>query len=106
MQDYSEKRDYPRMYINSVARYRVQGGDQVGSAVAKDLSGGGLLLQVESTFAIGTRLNVEIRPQRDITPPLYAEVEVVRCQADGATCNVACSMVRMLQADEVPAVFP
>lgn len=35
MQDYSEKRDYPRMYINSVARYRIQGGDQVGSAIAR-----------------------------------------------------------------------
>ncbi|MCP4284907.1 MAG: PilZ domain-containing protein [Gammaproteobacteria bacterium] len=106
MLDYSEKRDYPRMFINCAARYRVEGGDKFATAIAKDLSGGGLLLRVDNALSTGSRINVEIQPGKSITPPLYAIVEVVRCDSNGGEFEAACSIVRMFKDDEVPADFP
>jgi len=106
MRDYSEKRDFHRMCIDSAARYRVAGSDDtVENAIAKDLSSGGLLLRIAKELPTGSRLNVEIRPGKDITPPLYALVEVVRCDAGEGGFEAACSIVKMLRADEVPVDF-
>lgn len=106
MQDYSEKRDFPRMCIDCAASYRVDGGSGLGTAIAKDLSGGGLSLRVESELPAGSRLNVEIRPGKNITPPLYLIAEVVRCTAGDGEFEVACSIVKMLKEDDVPLDFP
>ena len=106
MLDYSEKRNFPRMCIDCAARYRVAGSDKVDSAIAKDLSGGGLLLRVENELLAGSRLNIEIRPGKNITPPLYAIAEVLRCDAGDGEFRAACSIVRMLQENEVPLDFP
>lgn len=105
MLDYAEKRDFPRMCIDCAARYRVEGSDCAGNAIARDLSGGGLRLRVENELFTGSRLNVEIRPGKNITPPLYAVAEVVRCEADGHDFEVACSIVKMLQESEVTPDF-
>jgi hypothetical protein len=106
MQDYSEKRDFPRMCIDCAASFRVDGSEQVATAIAKDLSGGGLLLRIENELPTGSRLNVEIRPGKNITPPLYAVAEVVRCAEGEGEFLAACSIVTMLQEDEVPLDFP
>ena len=106
MKDYSEKRDYPRMCIDCAARYRVDGHDKVVTAIAKELSGGGLLLRVENKLPVGTRLNVEIRPGKSITPPLNAVAEVLRCDEGEKEYLVACSIVSVLREDEVTIDFP
>jgi len=106
MQDYSEKRDFPRMCIDCAASFRVDGSEKVATAVAKDLSGGGLLLRIENELPTGSRLNVEIRPGKNITPPLCALVEVVRCDEGEGEFQAACSIVTMLQEDEVLLDFP
>ncbi len=57
-----------------------------------------------------SRLDVEIRPGKNITPPLYAVVEVIRCDPGDDPANgefsVACTIIRMLQENEVPLDFP
>ncbi|MCB1869025.1 MAG: PilZ domain-containing protein [Gammaproteobacteria bacterium] len=106
MKDYSEKRDFPRMCIDCTARYRAEGGDNAGTALAKELSGGGLLLRIEHELPPGSRLNVEIRPGTEITPPLYLIAEVVRCNAGNDEFEIACTIVRMLSEDELPLDFP
>lgn len=106
MLDYSEKRDFPRMHLDCAARYRLEGEESVKTAIAKDLSGGGLLLLVDSELLVGSRLNIEIRPGKDITPPLYAIAEVIRCDSGDLGFNAACRIVKVLSEDEVSTDFP
>jgi hypothetical protein len=109
MQDYSEKRDFYRMAIDCSARYRVIDGGSVQNAVVKDLSAGGLHLRTESAVDADATLNVEIRPIKDITPPLHAVVKVIRCSAaedEKGGYAVACSIERMLPVEEVGPDFP
>ncbi len=94
------------MCIDCTARYRAEGGDNAGTALAKELSGGGLLLRIEHELPPGSRLNVEIRPGTEITPPLYLIAEVVRCNAGNDEFEIACTIVRMLSEDELPLDFP
>ena len=98
MQDYSEKRNYPRMRIECPASYKIAGGDG-GGAVVRDLSGGGLLVWIDRELAPGAVLTMEVRPISDITPPMVAEVEVLRttpvCGAKGGFA-VACQISRVL----------
>ena len=109
MQEYMEKRDFPRMTMDSPARYREDGGSAVVSALVKDLSSGGLMLQSEQSHETGSRLAVEIRPGKNITPPLHALVTVNRCEelaGESQRFNLACTIDRMLPEDEVPLDFP
>ena len=109
MQDYSEKRDFYRMAVDCAARYRVVDGDSVQNAVVKDLSAGGLHLRSENEVEAGATLNVEIRPVKDITPPLHVIVKVIRCSVseDGkGGYSVACTIERMLPVEEVGPDFP
>ena len=108
MRDYSEKRSFPRVSLDCIARYRVQGSDQVARARVRDLSGGGLSMRVEQALAPGTGLYIEIEPGRQITPPLQALVEVLRCapSEDAAGYDLACGIREMLQQDQVGDEFP
>jgi hypothetical protein len=109
MLDYSEKRDFPRMAVNCAARFRVVGKQETGTAIVKDLSGGGLLLWTDDEVASGDLLNVEVMPGKSITPPLHAVVEVIRCDAlsgEEAAFSVACTLEKMLDTDEAGPDFP
>ncbi len=106
MRDYSEKRDFPRMAVECEARYRVIDSGERGSARVHDLSAGGALLHLESELQTGARLALEIRPQSDITPPLQAELEVIRCDArEPCGYAAACTIVRMLSETEAGPGF-
>ena len=78
MLDYNEKRNYPRMDIECPARFEVV-GEASGGAIVKNLSGGGVLLWIEQALEPGTELKIEIKPVSDITPPMTAELKVLRC---------------------------
>lgn len=101
MLEYREKRNYPRMEIDCPASIRVVGGDGAGSegAIVKNLSGGGVLMWLEHTIEPDAVLTIEIKPVRDITPSMSAEVRVLRCMpvegGDGSFA-VACEIQRIL----------
>lgn len=98
MLEYDEKRNYPRMTIDCPARFQVVGGEG-GGAIVKNLSGGGVLMWIDRDFAPGSALQIEIRPISDITPPMVAEVRVVRSTAvgdDEGSFAVACQISRVL----------
>ncbi len=98
MQDYNEKRSYPRMAIDCPAKFEIVGSDS-GGAIVKNLSGGGVLMWTENEVSPDTELKIEIKPANDITPPMKAELRVVRCtpvaDADGSFA-VACMINRIL----------
>jgi hypothetical protein len=98
MQDYNEKRNYPRMTIECPANFRIVGGAG-GGAIVKNLSGGGVLMSIDHEIAEGSEMRIEIKPVNDITPPMVAEVRVLRC-TPGADpeedYSVACQINRLL----------
>ena len=98
MQDYDEKRNYPRMAIESPASFEIVGSG-AGGAIVKNLSGGGILMWVEQEVEPGAELKIEIKPVNDITPPMKAELKVLRCtpvlEAEGSFA-VACEISRIL----------
>ena len=98
MQDYNEKRNYPRMTIECPASFKIVGGEG-GGAIVKNLSGGGLLMRIDHCIAEGSEMQIEIKPVNDITPPMVADVHVLRCTpaADPAgSFSVACQISRLL----------
>jgi hypothetical protein len=98
MQDYREKRDFPRMDIDCPARIEIS-GEAAGGAIVKNLSGGGMLLWLEVPTQLGATLRIEIVPQNDLTPSMCAEVEVLRCSpidAAPGSFAVACTISRIV----------
>lgn len=98
MLNYREKRNYPRMEIECPASFRVVAGEG-GGAIVKNLSGGGLLMWIDHQIAPDTVLQIDIKPISEITPPMAAEVRVLRCTplAEGeGSFAVACEIARVL----------
>ncbi len=85
MQDYREKRDLPRMQLDCPARLEMLEDGATGTAIVQNLSGGGMLFTFKQALEIGRLLRVRIEPLRNVTPPMVADVRVLRCdrQSDG-----------------------
>lgn len=107
MFEYSEKRDFMRMSMDCPARYRIEGTQELGSAVVKDLSGGGVSLVTEQPLAADDRIALEVMPGKSITPPLSAWVRVIRCEQNGdGNYSVACKLEQILDENEIGPDFP
>ena len=97
MQDYNERRHYPRMQVECPAR--IESAGLGGGATVKNLSGGGLLVWADHEISPGSTLKVEVRPVNDTTPPMVAEVRVLRSSPVVDTAGsfaVACRISRVL----------
>jgi len=81
-QDYSEKREFIRMFINAPVDYAITGSDDWKSGIGKDLSGGGLSFMTQDSLSEGDKVDVKLRPMSPVTPPLEAKVTVIRVDAD------------------------
>ena len=98
MQEYNEKRSYPRMAIECPASFEIIDGDG-GGAIVKNLSGGGLLMWMDRDVSADAEMTIEIKPVSDITPPMVAEVRVLRCTpaaGEEGSFAVACQISRLL----------
>jgi hypothetical protein len=101
MLEFLEKRDYIRMAVDCAARIELEGVDPV-PAIVKDLSATGLLMWVETKIPSGSIGNVSILPGKNITPPLSAEIEVIRCEAledNPKVFAAACSIKEILKTN-------
>jgi hypothetical protein len=108
MVEYAEKRDFIRMPMDCPARVRIAGAEQTTSAIVKNLSSKGILMLFEQEIDPGTQLAVEILPGKTITPPLSAEMRVLRSDPsdDAGNFHIACSIERILSEEEVGPDFP
>ncbi len=107
MHDYAEKRDFLRMPIDCPAQIRIAGSNNTSSAIVKNLSSTGMLMLFEQEIDPGTQLAVEIMPGKSITPPLSAEMSVVRSDPSGAgNFTIACTIDRILSEEEIGPDFP
>ncbi len=90
MKDYSEKRDYYRMQVDS----DIQITDHLGrsfTAVCRDLSGTGMQLLASEALEEGTQVRTLLPATGDRFPPLETVSQVVRCtaSADGYLLGLA-----------------
>ena len=76
--EYDEKRDFRRMVLDCPVSYHDPATGEGGTGVLRNLSGSGLLMTCEREIPTGTRLHINVTPERSLVPPLDAEVEVVR----------------------------
>ncbi len=107
MYEYAEKRDFLRIPIDCPAQIRIAGAENTSSAIVKNLSSTGMLMLFEQEIDPGTHLAVEITPGKSITPPLSAEMSVLRSYpSDTGNFNIACTIDRILSEREMGPDFP
>lgn len=91
-----DQRDFRRMAVDCPVRYWRLGGEVQHRGRALNLSSTGLLFVADEGIEPGTQLCVHLAPQKDITPPLEAVVEVLRVEpgAEGGF-EVACTIIEI-----------
>jgi molybdopterin-binding protein len=82
MKDYSEKRDFHRMQVNSEVEITDSQGE-VFTGICKDLSATGMQIMVKQPVPVGQELKAVIKATGDQIPPLETICEVLRCDEDG-----------------------
>ena len=89
------------MEVDCAARIQLEGIEPL-AAIVKDLSATGLLLWLDSKIPSGSLATVSILPGKNITPPLTAEIEIIRCEPlkeDPTTFAAACSIREIMKTD-------
>ncbi|WP_078118124.1 PilZ domain-containing protein [Thiosocius teredinicola] len=95
MIDYSEKRNFIRMPMNCPISMLTTGKDEADYGQLLDLSASGMRFISPRELDRGDRLQIGVRPMRPITPPLEAEIEVVRCTERSDGFDIAASIVEL-----------
>ena len=79
MIDYSEKRDFIRMPVHCPIALRDPAAQLNERARLLDLSATGIRFISPRLLDQGARLEITLSPENSITPPLEAEIAVIRC---------------------------
>lgn len=73
-----EKRDFLRMRVDSPVTMALADKEESMSGICRDLSGGGMLVEVEKALPIGTELEVTLASSYGHAPVLQAAAKVTR----------------------------
>ncbi len=79
MLEYDEKRNYIRMDVDCDIHYKIADSDVTKTGRCTSLSGAGLSFISDCTFNPGSAMEVSIVPKNNVTPPMTAFIEIVRC---------------------------
>ena len=79
MTEYSEKRDFQRMTLDSTLEYQMENDSKVHHGIIRNLSAKGLLFTTADIIPLGTKVLVTLTPVNNITPPMSASVNITRC---------------------------
>lgn len=80
--DYLEKRDFIRMRIDSPVEVHIAGHDSPISGMCRDLSGGGMLIEVDTALPAGSEVEVTLASNHGHAPMLRAIAVVTRISGD------------------------
>lgn len=80
MMDSSEKRDFARMPVHGPLTLRDGADHAAEMGELLDLSATGCRFISQRALDQGARLQITVNPQNPITPPLEAEISVLRCE--------------------------
>lgn len=81
MKDYSEKRDFHRMRMNSEIEL-TDGNGHSFAGICRDLSGTGMQLFVEREFSEGDEIHTLLPSSGDQFPPFETVCRVLRSEAE------------------------
>lgn len=97
MVDSSDKRNFRRMNVDIRAIYKINGDSEFQEGKVTDLSATGLLLKTKTALKEGDELEVKVKPDKSVVPPLYARVTVLRIeQSDNGEYQAGCQIIEML----------
>ncbi len=97
MVDSSDKRDFRRMSVEIRAVFKINGMDEFFEGTVTDLSATGILLTTDVSLSNGDELEVKVKPEKSVVPPLYARVKILRVdQADSGKYQAGCKITEML----------
>ncbi len=87
--DYEEKRNFIRMFVDAKVTITDPKTGQVFEGDSKNLSGDGVMFITEHKFDINQKLSVDIRSEQSKLAPLSASFEVMRVkQLDDGTYEI------------------
>ena len=98
--NYQEKRNYIRMKVDTPVSVKVESADTLLNGVCKDLSGGGMLVELNSALPVGAEAYVEIASGHGHAPMLKAKTRVSRVEsqpnAEEQPCVLGLEIVEVL----------
>jgi len=80
---YDEKRDFIRMKVDTEIILNLTNSDKRVSGYCKDLSGTGMLIEVDEAVAEGETCKTTLPSNNDAFPSLEATIKVLRCTQAG-----------------------
>jgi len=98
MVDSSDKRDFRRMNVEIKAVFKVNGNQQMLEGTVTDLSATGLRILTDTLVIIGDEIDVKVKPEKTVVPPLYARVKVLRVDINESSpkYHLGCEITEML----------
>jgi len=79
-QEYNEKRDYIRLFVDADLAFTVNQQPQSYSGKCKELSGNGLAFETQCELKQGDMLDLVLTAEKDQVKPLELKVKVVRIE--------------------------
>ena len=99
MLEYDEKRNYIRMDAHCRMTYKFPQSDEINDATCVNLSGAGLLFNASEALEPGIALEIRVIPENNITPPMKAFVEIVRCTPNQNDQYEIAAAIKGIKAD-------
>ncbi len=91
---YDEKRDFIRMKVDTEVILSVDALNKEFKGYCRDLSGTGMLIEVDEAIAEGTQCSTTLPSGNDAFPSLDATIKVLRCkQLDDNTYQLGAEIV-------------
>lgn len=95
--DFSEKRNFIRMQIDTPAKMTLQYGDETLSGTCVNLSGGGLAAEVDKVVPVDTEVIITVASEHGHNPMLKAKAKVNRITTgQSETCTLGLAIIEML----------
>lgn len=91
--DFAEKRSFYRMPVECQLEYTENGHSEARTGHVKNISGDGILFHTDRAIGMGTEVEIIVKAGSNLTPPLHASIEVIRCNlTDDESFEVAATM--------------
>ena len=87
---YQEKRNFIRMKVETPVNVVIASGSQTLKGICKDLSGGGMLIEINTALPVDTQVEVEIASEHGHSPILKAKARVSRVESQPNSSERPC----------------
>ncbi|MBX2857228.1 MAG: PilZ domain-containing protein [Cellvibrionaceae bacterium] len=78
--DFQEKRNYIRMKVDTPVSIQIMSGEDTFEGICRDLSGGGLSVELSRTLPVGAVTQIAIASKHGHSPMLNARAVVTRVE--------------------------